>query len=68
VKASELPLATQCFSEVALALHQQHENSPIIMGCTEIPLGLSGSAKVEHLQLIDPAKVLATSLAQRAYT
>jgi aspartate racemase len=70
VKAARLPLAAQCFYEVALALKEKHGNSPIIMGCTEIPLGLTGLAElaqVEHLHLMDPAKVLATSLARRAY-
>ena len=67
VKAAQLPLATQCFYEVALALSRQYNDSPIIMGCTEIPLGLAGVAQVQHLHLIDPAKVLAASLAERAY-
>jgi aspartate racemase len=67
VKAARLPLAAQCFYEVARALNQEHGNCPIIMGCTEIPLGLAALAKVEHLHLIDPAQVLAASLARRAY-
>jgi aspartate racemase len=37
------------------------------MGCTEIPLGLQGSAAVAGLRLIDPAQVLADALAARAY-
>lgn len=67
VKADQLPLAAQSFSGVALALAQQHAGAPIIMGCTEIPLGLQGSAATKHLRLIDPAQVLATTLAARAY-
>ncbi len=63
VKAGNISLAAQCFSEVALALPDQ----PIIMGCTEIPLGLQGLAAAQHLNLIDPAQVLAASLARRAY-
>jgi aspartate racemase len=63
VKAGNMPLAAQCFSDVALAL----PNHPIIMGCTEIPLGLQDVGGAEHLKLINPAQVLATSLARRAY-
>jgi aspartate racemase len=37
------------------------------MGCTEIPLGLQGSAAVAGLRLVDPARVLASALAIRAY-
>jgi aspartate racemase len=39
----------------------------IIMGCTEVPLGLQGSAAVAGLDLVDPAQVLAAALARRAY-
>ncbi len=63
VKAGNMALAAHCFGEVALALPDQ----PIIMGCTEIPLGLQAWAAAQHLNLIDPAQVLAASLARRAY-
>ncbi len=63
VKAGNMALAAHCFGEVALALPDQ----PIIMGCTEIPLGLQGLGAARHLKLIDPAQVLAASLARRAY-
>jgi len=39
----------------------------IVMGCTEIPLGLQNSAAVAQLRLVDPARVLASALAVRAY-
>ena len=39
----------------------------IIMGCTEVPLGLAGSPAVAGLRLVDPAQVLAAALARRAY-
>jgi len=67
VKAGNMALAEQCFSDVALRLAQRHGPVTIIMGCTEVPLGLQGSAAVAGLDLIDPAQVLAAALARRAY-
>ena len=63
VKAGNIKLAERCFGDVALAL----PNQPIIMGCTEIPLGLQSFGADQGLQLIDAAQVLAISLARRAY-
>jgi aspartate racemase len=67
VKAGNMPLAEQCFSQVALRLAERHGPVTIIMGCTEVPLGLQGSAAVAGLALVDPAQVLADALARRAY-
>ena len=67
VKAGNMPLAEQCFSQVALRLAERHGPVTIIMGCTEVPLGLQGSAEVAGLDLVDPAQVLAAALARRAY-
>ena len=67
VKAGNMALAEQCFSEVALRLADRHGPVTIVMGCTEVPLGLQGSAAVAGLDLIDPAQVLAAALARRAY-
>lgn len=67
VKAGNMALAEQCFSEVALRLAERHGPVTIVMGCTEVPLGLQGSAAVAGLDLIDPAQVLAAALARRAY-
>ncbi|RQO63771.1 aspartate racemase [Variovorax sp. KBW07] len=67
VKAGNMSLAEQCFSEVALRLAERHGPVTIIMGCTEVPLGLQGSAAVAGLDLVDPAQVLAAALARRAY-
>ena len=50
-----------------LFLAQRHGPVAIVMGCTEIPLGLQGAARVEGLDLLDPARVLAAALASRAY-
>jgi aspartate racemase len=67
VKAGNMALARQCFSDVALRLAERHGPVTIIMGCTEVPLGLLGSAEVAGLDLVDPAQVLAAALARRAY-
>ncbi|MDN6885244.1 amino acid racemase [Variovorax sp. CAN2819] len=67
VKAGNMQLAERCFSEVALGLAERHGAITIIMGCTEVPLGLQGSAAVAGLDLVDPAQVLAAALARRAY-
>lgn len=67
VKAGNMRLAEACFSQVALQLAERHGPVAIIMGCTEVPLGLQGSAAVAGLRLVDPAQVLAGALARRAY-
>jgi len=67
VKAGDMRLAEHCFSRVALQLADRHGSVAIVMGCTEIPLGLQGSAAVAGLRLVDPARVLASALALRAY-
>lgn len=67
VKADCMPLAQSCFAQVAQQLTQRHGPLPLIMGCTEIPLGLAGVASVAQLQLLDPAQMLAQALAKRAY-
>jgi len=67
VKAGDLGLAEACFAEVALALSRRHGDVAIVMGCTEVPLGLRDVAAVQGLRLVDPARVLASALANRAY-
>ncbi|MEJ1168010.1 aspartate/glutamate racemase family protein [Variovorax sp. CCNWLW235] len=67
VKAGNMRLAEECFSQVALQLAERHGPVTIIMGCTEVPLGLQGSAAVAGLNLVDPAQILAAALARRAY-
>jgi aspartate racemase len=67
VKAGDMALAEQCFSQVALQLVDRHGPVALVMGCTEIPLGLQGSVAVRGLRLVDPAEVLANALAARAY-
>jgi aspartate racemase len=67
VKAGDMRLAESCFSQVALQLAERHGPVTLVMGCTEVPLGLRGSAAVAGLSLVDPAEVLAAALATRAY-
>jgi aspartate racemase len=67
VKAGNLPLAQQCFSEVARSLVQRHGAVHLVLGCTEIPLALQAVDGVSSDQLLDPAQVLAQALALRAY-
>jgi aspartate racemase len=67
VKADNLPLAQQCFGEVAHSLVQRHGAITLVLGCTEIPLGLKGLINLAPNQCVDPAQVLAEALALRAY-
>jgi aspartate racemase len=67
VKAGNLSLAQQCFSEVARSLVQRHGAVHLVLGCTEIPLALQAVDGVSSDQLLDPAQVLAQALALRAY-
>ena len=62
-----MAVAALCFPYGALRLAERHGPVTIVMGCTEVPLGLQGSAAVAGLDLIDPAQVLAAALARRAY-
>lgn len=67
VKADNMPLAQQCFGEVATSLVQRHGPVTLVLGCTEIPLGLKAWAGLPHSYSVDPAQVLAEALALRAY-
>ena len=67
VKAGDMVLARQCFTEVAAALAQRHGDAPLILGCTEIPLALDGAAQLAGLRTFNPAQILAQTLALRAY-
>lgn len=67
VKAGNLPLAQRCFSEVAQALVARHNVPALVLGCTEIPLALQALPELEGVELLDPAEVLARTLAARAY-
>ncbi|MDQ3272417.1 MAG: amino acid racemase [Pseudomonadota bacterium] len=68
VKAGNLVLARDCFSDVARALAERHSLSTLILGCTEIPLVLRAVPGMSDLELVDPADLLARALARRAYT
>ncbi|AVS89142.1 aspartate racemase [Paracidovorax avenae] len=65
VKAGDMALARQCFSEVAQALRDAGGAGVIVMGCTEIPLALDEAGA--GAALLDPARVLADALAREAY-
>ena len=67
VKANNMVLAQHCFSSVVSSLHQRYSMAPIILACTEIPLGLQQTVQPKNVQIIDPSQVLALALAQRAY-
>lgn len=67
VKAGNLQLAQQCFTQVADSLVQRHGALHLVLGCTEIPLALQQVHCLSADQLLDPAQVLAQALAQRAY-
>ena len=68
VKANNMVLAQQCFFDVVSALHQRYNAAPIILGCTEIPLGLQLATLQHSVQTIDPSQILAQALAERAYS
>ena len=67
VKVGDMVLARQCFTQVAEALARRHGLNTLILGCTEIPLALSAVPGMPELELVDPAALLARTLAERAY-
>jgi aspartate racemase len=68
VKMGDMELATECFQSVAATLAQRHGLTTLIMGCTEIPLALKTVPGMQHIELVDPAMLLARALARRAYS
>ncbi len=67
VKMGDLTLARACFQSVAHALVTRHGLTTLVLGCTEIPLALHTVTGFAEVELLDPAKLLARALAQRAY-
>lgn len=67
VKAGNMVLAQECFTRVGQSLRERHGDITLIMACTEIPLALPQAPRAEGWTLIDPAEILATALARRAY-
>ncbi|HWI82975.1 aspartate/glutamate racemase family protein [Ramlibacter sp.] len=67
VKAGDLPLAQAAFVEVGRGLLGRHGDIPLIMGCTEIPLGLAPAPEAARWDLVNPGRVLAQALARRAW-
>jgi aspartate racemase len=68
VKMGDLPLARSCFHSVAASLAKRHGLTTLVMGCTEIPLALKEVPGCKDMELLDPAMLLARTLAQRAYS
>ncbi|MBV7539711.1 aspartate/glutamate racemase family protein [Acidovorax sp. sic0104] len=67
VKAGNYALARDRFESVSRALQRRHGVSTLIMGCTEIPLALSQSPRLDTVALVNPSLVLASALARHAY-
>lgn len=64
VKAGRIDMARDTFTTVGQALAKRHGLDTLVLACTEIPLALHTLAGV---RLVDPAKVLARALVERAY-
>ncbi|MEO7399691.1 MAG: amino acid racemase [Polaromonas sp.] len=67
VKTGDMACAQSCFVEVSERLMRRHGDIALIMGCTEIPLGLAAAPQTASWMLVNPAQVLAQALAVRAY-
>ncbi len=67
VKVGNMELAHSAFAHVAEALAKRHSLQTLVLGCTEIPLALRDVPGMPHLDLMDPAELLAQALAQRAF-
>ena len=67
VKVGNISLAHTAFASVAEVLARRHGLHTLVLGCTEIPLALTSLYGMPGLVLIDPTKLLAEALAERAY-
>lgn len=67
VKAGKLTLARERFVWAAQRLRARYGDVPLVMACTEIPLALPQSEQVRGWTLYDPAAIVASALARRAY-
>ncbi len=68
VKAGNLRLARELFSRVVSTFCERDGVRTLILGCTEIPLALrAADLHDQGLVLLDPAALLASALAERAY-
>lgn len=66
VKAGDFEKARGCFSKVANAMCERNDLQALVLGCTEIPLGLREMPRFPGVRLINPAHTLARALACRA--
>jgi aspartate racemase len=62
IKANKLPEAEAVFAEAA-ALLVERGAEIIILGCTEIPIGMRQQCKAKPLQFVDSNDALALSVA-----
>lgn len=67
VKAGDMRLAEQRFTQVAQQLRATHGDIALVMACTEIPLALPQAPEAREWTLVDPSAILAAALAGRAY-
>lgn len=67
VKRGNMLLAQSHFRAVAQAVLQRTGVTALILGCTEIPLALKEGTFGPSIKLIDPANLLAQTLARHAY-
>ena len=68
VEVGNMATAHSAFASVAGVLARRHGLQTLVLGCTEIPLALSSVPDMADVDLIDPAKLLAQALAERAYS
>jgi len=66
VKADDIDKANACFSKVANGMCERNDLQALVLGCTEIPLGLRELPRFPGVRLINPANTLARALAYRA--
>lgn len=67
VKAGDVAQATRLFSEVAGRMVERHGSETLVLACTEIPLALHRVDAHPQTRIVDPARLLAHALAERAY-
>lgn len=67
VKAGNMALAHSLFTAVAASMMSRFDVEALVLGCTEIPLAFHEFPRRPQVLLVDPAQILARSLAECAY-
>lgn len=67
VKAGNMALARSLFTAVAASMMSTFEVEALVLGCTEIPLAFHELPEHLEVLLVNPAEILARSLAECAY-